>query len=242
MDENNIKNAVQTYYADIAKNRTSCCQQINTCCSSDQYQMAEDSFISEADLGLSCGLPTQTAGLKPGETVLDLGSGAGVDVFRAAQAVGPKGFVIGVDMTPEMIARSRANAEKGGFTNVEFRLGEIENLPVDDESVDLVISNCVINLVPEKGLVFDEIFRVLKPGGRISISDIVTHGDIPEYVRQDMSLWAGCIAGAMDRDVYLKLVEESGFSNIQVRNYIDHDAYKGHGYGIASMTFEAEKA
>lgn len=240
MDENNIKTAVQTYYADIAVNRTSCCAD-SACCSSDLLQIADDPTISEADLGLSCGSPTHTSSLKPGDTVLDLGSGAGVDVFRAAQAVGPQGYVIGVDMTPEMIARARANAEKGGYDNVEFRLGDIEKLPVDDSSVDLVISNCVINLVPDKRVAFKEIFRVLKPGGRISISDIVTHGAVPQDVRQDMALWAGCIAGAVDREDYLAMVEQTGFRNIQIVKSSGYDAYRGEGYGIASITFEAEK-
>lgn len=243
MDNKSIKNAVQTYYGEIALQGNSCCSTTSNCCdtNSDLIQVAENGFINEADLGLGCGLPTQYAGLKPGETVLDLGSGAGVDVFRAANAVGSDGYVIGVDMTPEMITRARANAAKGEYTNVEFRLGDIENLPVDDNSVDVVISNCVINLVPDKMRVFNEIHRVLKPGGRFSVSDIVTQGDIPDSIRQDMKMWAGCVSGALDRDIYLGLVEEAGFSSIQVEQYISYDAYKGDDFTFASMTFDAVK-
>jgi SAM-dependent methyltransferase len=241
MDEDNIKNTVLDYYADIATSGKSCCTGSSCCSSSELIQVGDDSIIRESDLGLSCGLPTQYADLKPGETVLDLGSGAGVDVFRAAQIVGPQGYVIGVDMTPEMITRARANAVKGEYTNVEFRLGEIESLPIDDGSIDLVISNCVINLSPDKSGVFSEIFRVLKPGGRVSISDIVTTGNVPESVRQDMSLWVGCISGALDRDVYIGLLEETGFSSIQVHQYQEYDINKGDGYAFASMTFEAKK-
>lgn len=243
MNGDNIKNAVQTYYADIAVSGKSCCSDTNNCCdTSDLIQIGEGGIISEADLGLGCGLPTQYAGIKTGDTVLDLGSGAGVDVFRAAEAVGPEGYVIGVDMTPEMIGRARANAEKSGFSNVEFRLGEIENLPVDSATVDVVLSNCVINLVPDKLRVLDEIYRVMKSGGRMSVSDIVTTGNVPESIRQDVSMWAGCLAGAMDKEEYLKLVEDAGFININIRQLVEYDADKDKGFAFASMTFEAEKA
>jgi ubiquinone/menaquinone biosynthesis C-methylase UbiE len=149
--------------------------------------------------------------------------------------------VVGVDMTPEMIARAKENAVKGGYQNVEFRLGEIEALPVDDESVDVVLSNCVINLVPDKRRAFAEIFRVLKPGGRFSISDIVTYGDVPEGIRQDMALWAGCVAGALDRQAYLEIISEIGFSDVQVHRFLEYDYLKGADYGIASITVEARK-
>jgi ubiquinone/menaquinone biosynthesis C-methylase UbiE len=196
---------------------------------------------SEGNLGLGCGLPTLYAGIQPGNTVLDLGSGAGVDVFLAAKAVGPQGRAIGVDMTPEMIARSWENAVKGGYRNVDFRLGEIEALPVQDSSVDVVLSNCVINLAPDKRKVFSEIFRVLKPGGRFSISDIVTYGPVPEAIRQDMALWAGCSAGALDREDYLRLITETGFSDVQVNQLVEYDAMKGEDYGFASLTVEGRK-
>ncbi len=242
MDDTIIKQEVQKYYADIAVSGQSCCASDSACCNpSDLITLTEDSLIADADLGLGCGLPTEYAGIKTGDTVLDLGSGAGVDVFRSANAVGQEGFVIGVDMTPEMIARARANAEKGGYNNVDFRLGEIENLPVDDASVDTVLSNCVINLVPDKKRVFDEIYRVLKTGGRMSVSDIVTTGTVPENIRKDMSMWAGCVAGAMDKDEYLKLVEDAGFSNIYVRQFVEYDPDRNKGFSYASMTFEAEK-
>lgn len=243
MDNNEIKDAVQSYYGEIALLGKSCCIEESSCCdtSTDPIQIGVNDLISDADLGLGCGLPTQHAGLKPGETVLDLGSGAGVDVFRAAQAVGAGGYVIGVDMTPEMIARARENAEKAGYANVDFRQGDIENLPVEDRSIDVVLSNCVINLVPDKRRVFEEIYRVLKPCGRFSVSDIVTRGDIPDGIRRDMKLWAGCVSGALDRDVYLNLVEEAGFSSIEIQQYIEYDAYKGDDYRFASMTFSAVK-
>ena len=169
-----------------------------------------------SNLGLGCGNPQAIANLKTGETVLDLGSGAGFDCFLAAQQVGDSGRVIGVDMTPEMVSRARANAEKGGFHNVEFRLGEIENLPVADDSVDVIISNCVINLSPDKPRVFAEAYRVLKPGGRLAISDVVAMNDLPDRIKNDLSLYAGCIAGAMPIDELKKILEETGFSEIKI--------------------------
>ncbi len=169
-----------------------------------------------ANLGLGCGNPVALANLAPGETVLDLGSGAGFDAFLAARAVGESGRVIGVDMTPAMLAKARENARTGGYGNVEFRLGEIEHLPVADASVDVVISNCVINLSPEKGQVFLEAFRVLKPGGRLMISDMVMVGDLPERVRSSVAAYVGCIAGAVSRERYLALVRRAGFSGVEV--------------------------
>jgi SAM-dependent methyltransferase len=169
-----------------------------------------------ANLGLGCGNPVALADLSPGETVLDLGSGAGFDAFLAARAVGENGRVIGVDMTPAMLARARENARAGGYANVEFRLGEIEHLPVADGSVDAVISNCVINLSPEKGEVFSEAFRVLKPGGRLLISDMVMVGELPERVRQSVAAYVGCIAGAVSRERYLALIRRAGFADVEV--------------------------
>ena len=198
--------------------------------------------IRAADLGLGCGMPTRSAGIRPGETVLDLGSGAGIDAFLAAREAGPEGRVIGVDMTPEMIARARANAIKGGFNQVEFRLGEIEALPVESESVDVVISNCVINLVPDKAKAFSEIYRVLRPGGRFSISDIVTIGHVPDEIRQDMELWAGCIAGAMEITNYLNVIVRAGFQEVKVSQKVEFDTPQGQDYSFASITVEGRKA
>ena len=171
---------------------------------------------AEADLGLGCGNPTALAGLQAGETVLDLGSGGGIDCFLTARRVGPAGRVIGVDMTAEMIDRSRAAARQGGFQNVEFRLGEIENLPVADASVDAVISNCVINLSPDKGRVFREAFRALKAGGRLLVSDIVLTGELPAGAREDAELWAACVSGALPEQQYLSLIREAGFTEVGV--------------------------
>jgi ubiquinone/menaquinone biosynthesis C-methylase UbiE len=170
-----------------------------------------------ADLGLGCGNPQAIAALQPGETVLDLGSGAGFDCFLAVRQVGPTGQVIGVDMTAEMVAKARANAREAGYANVEFRLGEIEHLPVADASVDVIISNCVINLSPDKPQVFREAFRVLRPGGRLAISDIVTTAPLPEEVRNDLALYAGCIAGAATIAELEAMLGESGFDNIRIQ-------------------------
>lgn len=169
-----------------------------------------------ANLGLGCGNPQAIAALKPGETVLDLGSGAGFDAFLAARAVGFQGRVIGVDMTPEMVSKARKNQANGGFENVEFRLGEIENLPVANETVDVIISNCVINLSPDKRRVFREAFRVLKPGGRLAVSDIVALAPIPEELRQDWELYTGCVAGASRADELEEMLKQAGFGNIQI--------------------------
>jgi SAM-dependent methyltransferase len=255
MDEKTIKLEVKKHYAAIAQQPlraaqagSSCCGG-TSCCDSSAAQPSLVSYaelatdiVPGADLGLGCGLPTQSAGLRPGDTVLDLGSGAGVDVFIAAKAVGAQGRVIGVDMTPQMLARARANALKGGYHNVEFRRGDIEALPVDDASVDVVISNCVINLAPDKRRVFGEMYRVLKPGGRFSISDIVTHGDVPEAVRRDVELWAGCVAGALDQELYLQLLREAGFQDVRVGQRQDYESPPGVDYGFSSITVEGRKA
>jgi arsenite methyltransferase len=189
----------------------------SSCCSTGVTSVAEvgyeqlEGYAPEADLSLGCGVPTAFASLQPGEVVVDLGSGAGNDVFVAARAVGAEGRVVGVDMTPEMISKARANAAKLGVRNVEFRLGEIEALPVRDGEADVVISNCVLNLVPDKRRAFSEIHRILKPGGRFTVSDIVVDGDLPEAVRKSAELWAGCVAGALRKEEYLSLAEEAGF-------------------------------
>jgi len=170
-----------------------------------------------ANLGLGCGNPTAIASLRPGQTVLDLGSGAGFDAFLAARAVGGTGTVIGVDMTPEMLTKARANARKGGYSQVQFRLGEIEFLPVADATIDVIISNCVINLCPDKVPVYREAFRVLKPGGQIAVSDVVAHGELPASVRADLSLHCGCLAGATPKAELFRILEEAGFTEISIK-------------------------
>jgi arsenite methyltransferase len=170
--------------------------------------------VTEASLG--CGNPLAIAGLQPGEVVLDLGSGGGIDCFLAAKQVGPEGHVIGLDMTPDMIKLARRNAKKMGVTNVDFRFGEMEDMPLGDESVDVIISNCVINLSPDKDAVFREAYRVLQPGGRMSVSDIVVDGDLPQFIRNRLDAWAGCIAGALDEAVYLDKIRAAGFEQVEV--------------------------
>lgn len=187
-----------------------------------------------SNLGLGCGNPQAIAGLKPGETVLDLGSGAGFDAFLAARAVGPSGRVIGVDMTPEMVAKALRNKALGGYDHVEFRVGEIEHLPVDDASVDVVISNCVVNLSPDKGQVFREAFRALKPGGRLAISDIVALGPMPEAARQDWELYTGCVAGASQVGEIKAMLEEAGFEEIRI-------AHPGESREIVGKWFPGRK-
>lgn len=229
MDEVDIKQAVRDRYAGHSARAESCCTptKSSTCCGGNTesatirsglgYDAEELQSIPDgADLGLGCGNPLALLELKEGETVVDLGSGGGIDCFLAAKRVGPTGRVIGVDMTPEMIDRARRNAVSSGVTNVEFRLGEIEHLPVEDESVDAIISNCVVNLVPDKAQVFRDAFRVLRPGGRLSVSDIVVLGDIPLAIRDSAEAYVSCLAGAVRRDHYLELIEEAGFGDIQV--------------------------
>jgi SAM-dependent methyltransferase len=240
-----IKVAVQKKYAEIALQAdSSCCD--SGCCSDGSatlidYAGLDAEVVEGANLGLGCGVPTLYAGIQPGHTVLDLGSGAGVDVFLAAKAVGPTGRVIGVDMTPAMIARAWANAVKGDYRNVEFRLGDIEDLPVAAASVDVVISNCVINLVPDKRRVYAEIYRVLKPGGRFSISDVATYGAVPPEVRGDIDKWTGCIAGAMDRDEYLQIIQTAGFADVKIDRSVEYDYLKGEHHGVMSITVEGRK-
>ena len=210
------KDFIRQRYASIAAGQplpvsASCCASTELSSFVEEGYAGMAGYAADADLSLGCGLPTAHAGLAAGETVLDLGSGAGNDVFIASRAVGPAGRVIGVDMTPEMIAKANANAEKLGAKNVEFRLGEIEELPVESGTVDAVISNCVVNLVPDKRKAFSEIHRVLKPGGRFTVSDIVLDGELPEPVRKSAELWAGCISGALPKDEYLGIARAAGF-------------------------------
>jgi SAM-dependent methyltransferase len=226
MEENRIKKFVRDRYAGIAKQGSSCCGPA-ACCEGSAVESevgkrigyTEDEMKSApegANLGLGCGNPVAPASLSEGETVLDLGSGAGFDCFLAARRVGPGGKVIGVDMTPEMLEKARENARKGGFENVEFRLGEIENLPVADGSVDIVISNCVINLSPDKQKVFAEAFRVLRPGGRAVISDIMLTKELPEPIRSSIAAYTGCIGGAILKEGYLRLLTAAGFRNVRI--------------------------
>ncbi|MGB4705178.1 MAG: arsenite methyltransferase [Candidatus Saccharicenans sp.] len=225
--EDEIKKTVRKHYGFLARSGQSCCWQSSSCCSQPDplsssgltagYTEEElKSIPAGANLGLGCGNPLALADLKPGEIVLDLGSGAGLDCFLAARRVGPNGRVIGVDLTPEMIDRARANARQGGFFNVEFRLGEIENLPVADASVDVIISNCVINLSTDKARVFREAFRVLRPGGRLIVSDLVLTSPLPEEISQSPEAYVACVAGALLREDYLSAVEAAGFKNIKI--------------------------
>ena len=204
-----------------AASESSCCgpEASATVISADQlYEMDVSELPDEVSgLSLGCGDPVTLASLKPGQTVLDLGSGGGIDCFLAAKQVGETGHVIGVDMTAAMLERARANKAKMGIENVEFRLGEIEHLPVADETVDVVISNCVINLSPDKAQVFRESFRVLRPGGKLSVSDIVTDGPLPEEIKRDLSAWAGCVAGALDAKDYLVAIEAAGFVDVELK-------------------------
>jgi ubiquinone/menaquinone biosynthesis C-methylase UbiE len=234
-----IRTAVRDKYGAIASGVTSgCCGG----CSGGAEAIAEHigygsddlaALPEGANLGLGCGNPLQHAALRPGETVLDLGSGAGMDAFLAAREVGPTGKALGVDMTPQMIERSRENARRAGIANVEFRLGEIEHLPVADASVDLVISNCVINLSPAKEQVFREALRVLKPGGRMLVSDLVLERPLPEKVRSSVEAYVGCIAGAALKDEYLELIRAAGFSAVEIveeKGYGDADVFGGEAW------------
>ncbi|HVP41467.1 MAG TPA: arsenite methyltransferase [Candidatus Krumholzibacteriaceae bacterium] len=215
MEEEKVKKIVREGYAKVAKREGSCCGQgISEKLGYSEKELR--SIPAGADLSLGCGNPVALASLKSGETVLDLGSGAGMDCFLAAKKVGAKGRVIGVDMTPEMIDRARTNLRKGNYKNVEFRLGEIENLPVADGAVDVVISNCVINLSPDKPRVFKEAFRVLKPGGRLMVSDIVLLKSLPEAIKRSVKAYVGCLAGAILKDKYIEAIETAGFDGVEV--------------------------
>jgi len=213
---------VREGYAKIAKQTKPCCGNIDLAQDISKiigYTEEELKTVPEnANMGLGCGNPVALASLREGETVLDLGSGTGFDCFLAANKVGKNGKVIGVDMTPEMIEKAKENAKKGNYRNVEFRLGEIENLPLADNSVDVVISNCVINLVPNKRKAFKEAFRVLKPNGRLIISDIVLHRKLPDSIKNSIEAYIGCIAGAIMKDEYMKAIKAAGFQKIKVTN------------------------
>lgn len=227
MKEEKIKKFVKEGYAKIAKNGGSCCEPANSCCGNIDmasaisqkigYSEEELNSIPEgANLGLGCGNPIALASLKVGETVLDLGAGAGFDCFLAANRVGPTGKVIGVDMTPEMGEKARENAKQGNYTNVEFKTGEIEDLPVADESVDIIISNCVINLSPDKPQVFKEAFRVLKPGGRFMISDIVLLKELPDFIKDSVDAYVSCVSGALLKEDYIAAIKNAGFHGVEI--------------------------
>ena len=242
IDEEKIKEGVRRSYGEIAARfierqaPASCCEPAPGCCAPDgdmpSYAgrlYSPDELVglpeSVTDISLGCGNPTAIATLQPGEVVLDLGSGGGIDCFLAAQKVGPTGKVIGLDMTPEMIKLARRNAKKMGMANVDFRYGEMEEMPIPNESVDVIISNCVINLSPDKDAVFAEAYRVLRPGGRMAISDLVTNGELPEFIRKSEEAWCSCVSGALDEAVYLDKMEAAGFTDSEVnsRAYFDLD-------------------
>lgn len=215
-----IHDVVREHYAERIKSSASCCGP-SDCCTPESHLYPADLLATlpagESTVSYGCGDPITLASLKPGQTVLDLGSGAGLDCFFAARKVGETGKVIGVDMTPEMLETARSSAKRMNLTNVEFRQGFIEDLPVDSATVDVIISNCVINLSPDKSKVFNETFRVLKPGGKLAVSDIVTDGELPEAVKKSLSAWAGCVAGAVESKDYIGMMEAAGFSDITVK-------------------------
>lgn len=264
--EGEIKELVRQKYSEIAlqdktTNESSCCGAGE--CSTEVYNIMTDDYSNmkgynpDADLGLGCGLPTQFAVIKKGDIVIDLGSGAGNDCFVARAETGESGKVIGIDFTEAMIAKARTNAENLGFNNVEFRQGDIENIPVTANSADVVVSNCVLNLVPNKNNVFKEIFRVLKPGGHFSISDIVLTGELPEKIKNAAEMYAGCVAGAIQKETYLELIQINGFTNIQLQkekaiiipqdilvNYLNAEEiaeFKSGKTGIFSISVYAQK-
>jgi arsenite methyltransferase len=267
-NETQIKELVKEKYGQIAnqkieQNLSSCCGATSACCGDEVYNIMADDYTKlegynpAADLGLGCGLPTEFAKIKEGDTVIDLGSGAGNDAFIARKITGEKGKVIGIDFTEKMIEKARANAEKLGFNNIEFRLGDIDNMPVTSNYADVIVSNCVLNLVPNKFKVINEIYRVLKPGAHFSISDIVLQGNLPAKWKEVAELYAGCVSGAVQKNVYFEMIEGAGFKNIILqkekeiiipdeilKNYLSEDeiaAYKKGDTKILSITVYADK-
>jgi arsenite methyltransferase len=236
-----IRSAVRENYTKLALTQTSCCgpTESASCGCGGLYSQAEIvSLPSEAvAVSAGCGNPTAIANLKPGMTVVDLGSGGGIDCFLSAKKVGEKGKVIGIDATPEMIWRARKTAEENGFKNVEFRLGEIEHMPLDRDTADVVISNCVINLSPDKKQVFRDAFRVLKPGGKLAVSDIVLLKDLPDFVRQDLGTWSKCVSGAIREDEYIGAMKRAGFEKVKVEERVvyTHDQLLGYAEGTVSF-------
>lgn len=258
-----LKNIVREKYAAIAKNpsKGGCCGESD--CSGVEYSFIGDDYngkagyVADADLGLGCGLPTEYARIKPGDTVVDLGSGAGNDCFIAREETGSGGSVIGIDFTQEMVDKARENANRLGFENIQFYLGEIDNNPLDSNIADVVVSNCVFNLIPNRAKAFKETYRIIKPGGHFSISDVIVMGEIPPALREQAELYAGCVSGAIEKSEYLNLIEEAGFENIQIQKekpiYIPDETldqflsseqknlWNKSQVGIFSMTFYAEK-
>jgi len=262
-DSNELKEIVKEKYGEIArKSQTDCgCGTKNNKTADctimkDEYTNL-DGYVAEADLGLGCGLPTEFANIKPGNTVVDLGSGTGNDVFVARAIVGDDGKVIGIDMTEDMITKANLNKNKLGYTNVEFKLGDIENMPVENNTADVVVSNCVLNLVPDKEKAFLEIYRIIKPGGHFCVSDIVIKGDLPERIKKSAEMYAGCVAGAVQQDEYLSIIEKAGFKNTEIKKSKqitlpdstlirilgekDFSAYRESQAGIYSITVYSEK-
>lgn len=262
-----LRQLVKEKYTRIAEqskteNETSCCGSTCGCSTVDYSVMADDystlpGYAPEADLGLGCGLPTEFAFIREGDTVVDLGSGAGNDAFVARSITGENGKVIGIDFTEKMIEKARTNVEKLNYHNVEFRQGDIEDIPLADNTADVVVSNCVLNLVPNKEQAFRETFRILKPGGHFSVSDIVLQGNLPAALRKNAEMYAGCVSGAIQKESYLKIIEEAGFKNVRVqkqkRIHLANDILKEHlssdaveeckngNAGIFSITVYAEK-
>lgn len=262
MNTQNLKLIVQEKYGEIADGRKSCCGG-DSCCSSVDYTVFNDDYSGQkgynkdADLGLGCGVPTEFAQIKEGDSVLDLGSGAGNDCFVARTQAGDEGKVTGLDFTEAMVHKANENLQKTGFQNIEFVQGDIENMPLPDASFDVVISNCVLNLVPDKQKAFSEIFRVLKSGGHFTISDVVIVGGLPEGLKKDAEMYAGCVAGAIHKDEYIAIVKQQGFTDVKLQkekeivlsdevllNHItpdDLDKFKKTGSGIFSITLFAKK-
>jgi arsenite methyltransferase len=267
-NETQIKELVKEKYSEIAnqkieQNLNSCCGATSACCGDEVYNIMADDYTKldgynpDADLGLGCGLPTEFAKIKEGDTVIDLGSGAGNDAFIARRITGEKGKVIGIDFTEKMIQKARANAEKLGFNNIEFRLGDIDDMPVTSGTADVIVSNCVLNLVPNKFKVINEIYRVLKPGAHFSISDIVLEGALPGKWKEVAELYAGCVSGAVQKNVYLEMIEGAGFKNMTLQkekeiiipeeilnNYLTEEEiaiYKKGDTKILSITVYADK-
>ncbi len=262
-NDTELKNIVQKKYADIVTQTSSCCSPSSDCnpeidysaFSLDYTQM--EGYVEEADLQLGCGIPTEFANIKEGDTVVDLGSGAGNDVFVARRIAGKTGRVIGIDMTPEMIEKANLNKSKLGFENVEFRLGDIEDLPLDDKMSDVVVSNCVLNLVPDKNKAFSEIYRILKPGTHFCVSDIVLEGDIPAGLKRSAEMYAGCVSGALQKNDYIDIIHKASFTNVEIKksreiilpddllkSYLDDIQMKNFqksGLGIYSITVVAIK-
>ena len=267
LTNNEIKEMVKEKYGEIAEGNSSCCGPTSCCGPKSKvvdYTIMQDDYtnlegyVADADLGLGCGLPTEYAGIKKGDTVVDLGSGAGNDVFVARAIVGEEGKVIGLDCTQEMIDKAKENKEKVGFINVEFKLGGIEEIPLEQDIADVVVSNCVLNLVPDKEKAFAEMYRIIKPGGHFCVSDIVLKGELPAELKKSAEMYAGCVAGAVQQADYLSMIEKAGFENVEIKktkvielpddilkNYLtdeEMNIFKENKIGIFSITVVGYKS